>query len=396
MQYKRKANNYITTGVKRGYSVFKLKCSFCQKDFNFEFKLKRSSKIPCSHCKKKAYKLIYHSESKITLRKYLSKGFKKTFKDCKFRREHIVKRVYRQHEFPQMYLKNFCSTGSRIIWVYNKKNTTKQPRNIKNFSKRFFFYDQAIPQTIENMLASIEEEMAPYLSRIIESDKIFQPEESIGERQEKKELIIRFIITLYLRRKIIKKLIFNKYRNLESKEGNKINMYAMKFNSVYSNRDEQGRRIINELIQETHRKMIRATSSQEKMYKDYTINLLINRTNTPFITSDNPIIKRDGTKFKKTTIPSRIFLPISPIHCLLLAHPKKKCKSYEIEVKEEEVNKLNQWQYTYSNKYVISNLQNIEEIIKKYDITINNYPDIPLCLFRFVSNTSNRKYNFFL
>jgi len=396
MQYKQKANDYITSGVKRGYVVFDLKCSFCLKHFFFEFVHKRSSNISCSYCKKKAYQLIYHNESKITLRRYFSTGIKNEFEDVEFGKKNIDNYVIRQHEFPQMYLKNFCTKNSKKIWVYNKKEATIKDRNIQTFSRRLFLYDQAKPQTIENMLASIEDEMSPYLSKIIKSNKIFQPKESIKEKQDKKTLVIRFIISMYLRRKIIKKLIFKKYIDLESKEGNKINMFGMEFDGVYSKRDKHGRKIINELIQETHRKMIRVSISQEKMYKDYTIHLLINRTTTPFITSDNPIIKQGGIKFRIITIPSRIFLPISPYHCLLLAHPKEKCKSSEIEIEEKEVNNMNHWQYTNSNIYIISNRENIEEIITQFDITKNNYLEIPLCAFDFISQTSNTKYRFLI
>jgi hypothetical protein len=301
-----------------------------------------------------------------------------------------------QHEFPQMYLKNFSTNNSKKIWVYNKKEATIKDRNIETFSKRLFLYDQAKPQTIENMLWSIEDKMGPYLLKIISSNNIFKSKESIKDKQDKKNLVLRFIISMYLRRKIIKKLIFEKYKDLESKEGNKINIFGLEFDGVYSRRDKHGRKIINELIQETHRNIIRTSISQEKMYKDYTIHLLINRTTRPFITSDNPIIKQGGIKFREITIPSRIFLPISPNHYLLLAHPKEKCKSSEIEIKEKEVNNMNHWQYTNSNKYIISNHENIEEIIAQFDTTKNDYLEIPLCAFIFISQTSNTKYRFLI
>jgi len=142
--------------------------------------------------------------------------------------------------------------------------------------------------------------------------------------------------------------------------------------------------------------MIRGSISQEKMYKDYTFHLLINRTTTPFITSDNPIIRLGSAKFRDITIPSRIILPISSYHCLLLVHPKEKCKSSKIEIKEKEISKLNQWQYSKANKYIISNIRNIEEITSKFGTITTNYPDIPLCAFVFISKTSNTEYKFLI
>lgn len=168
------------------------------------------------------------------------------------------------------------------------------------------------------------------------------------------------------------------------------------FNSVYSKRDENGKKIINELVQETHRQMIRNTISQEKIYKNYSIHLLINRTTTPFITSDNPIIKQGGIKFKDTTISSKIFFPISPYHCLLLTHPKVKCSFSEVIIKKKDVIDLNNWQYISSNKYIITNYKDIKEIITQFGFTKKDYLEIPLCLFGFKSHDSETVYKFFI
>lgn len=396
MQFETKVNDYITSGVLRGCAVFKLTCSFCNKQFIFEFIRKRSTKIYCNHCKKLAYKLIYHNESGITVRRYLKKWTKMKFEDEIMKKKDIENYTKRQHEIPQMYLKNFCPFNSKIIYIYNKKDATIKERNIQTFSKKLFLYDEAKPQTIENMLASIEDEMAPYLSKIIKSKKIFQPKDSIKEKQDKKKLVIRFIISMYLRRKFIKKIIFKKYQDLKSKEEQKIIIFGMEFDGVYSKRDKDGRKIISELIQETHRQMIRNAISQEEIYKDYTFHLLINKTTTPFITSDNPIIKQDSIKFRDITIPSRFFLPISPYHCFLLSHPKEKYQSAVIEIGEKMVNNLNRGQFINSNKYIISNHQKIEDIITTFDSIIETFPEVPLCAFGLISQTSNAKYKFLI
>ena len=194
----------------------------------------------------------------------------------------------------------------------------------------------------------------------------------------------------------MKKLIFQNYRNLQSDEDKKINIFGIEFDDVYSKQDNQRRKIYNDLVQETHRNIIRASVSQEKLYKDYSIHLLINRTTNPLITSDNPIIKQGDVKFKDIIIPSRIFLPISPYHCILLAHTKEKRKPSEILLKDENVNIMNYWQYNNSNKYIISNRQNIKKILAKIENIKKKYPEIPLCAFIFRSNTSNKEYKFLI
>lgn len=73
----------------------------------------------------------------------------------------------------------------------------------------------------------------------------------------------------------------------------------MEFEGNFTKQDRNGRNIYNKVVQQTHRYVLRSTLSQEKMYKDYTIQLLINNTSRPFITSDNTIIKLNFQVLKK-------------------------------------------------------------------------------------------------
>lgn len=201
---------------------------------------------------------------------------------------------------------------------------------------------------------------------------------------------------MYLRRTIVKKIIYEKLKELESKEGRTIEIFDLKYEGNFIEQDAKGRRFYNKVVQQTHRNVIRSTILQEKMYKDYTIQLLINKTSKPFITSDNPIIKLNSIKYRGINIPSKFYCPISPFHCIMFSHPKVKSVSSEREIEEEEVYKLNKWQYIYSNEYLISNLPSIKEIIKEFDEIITDYPDIPLCAYILTSHTSNVDYNFFI
>ena len=175
MQNKYKVNDYISSGTRRGYPSFDLKCSFCRVNYFFEFVRKKSIDIFCSNCKKKAYRLLYHNDNSITIRRYFSTGKNIRFEDLKFGKKDIDNYSKRQHEIPKMYLKNFCTKNSKKIWVFNKKKATITDRNIQTFSRKLFLYDKEPPQTIELMLKSIEDEMSRYLQNIIKSNKIYHP-----------------------------------------------------------------------------------------------------------------------------------------------------------------------------------------------------------------------------
>ena len=71
IHYKMVINEYITTGLVMGYSVFYLKC-ICNNIIPFKFLYKRSSSIYCDRCNRLAYKLIYHNKFEITIRRYFN------------------------------------------------------------------------------------------------------------------------------------------------------------------------------------------------------------------------------------------------------------------------------------------------------------------------------------
>ena len=160
--------------------------------------------------------------------------------------------------------------------------------------------------------------------------------------------------------------------------------------------DENGRKIYNNLVQHIHRLLIRAAFNQEKLYNDYRIQLLINKSSIPFITSDNPVIKINGIKRNNLTIPSKIYFPISLKHYLLFTHPDVNHISIEEHLKESEVHRLNYWQYLCSTKFIISNLHSIREYIKKFIEVPISFINISLCFFGFKSNFSNQELSLFI
>ncbi len=387
-------NEYISTGLVMGYSVFYLKC-ICNNIILFKFLHKRSSSIYCDRCNRLAYKLIYHNKFKITIRRYFNDKYKDY--DLKNDTENRFKtRVKGQHELSQMYLKNFCVVNTDNIFVYNKKVDNVKRRNIQSFSRKPFLYDKEAPQLAEQFLSLIENDTSPYLSEIITNNKIFNTGDSTEVKDYKRTLLLRFMILLHLRRRSVKKFIYDKLLQFDSEDHENLIFDNIKFENEFKMRDDNGRKTYNNLVQHFHRLLMRAAISQEQYYDDYRIKLLINKSSTPFITSDNPVIKIDSIERKGISIPSKIYFPISLNHYILLIHPNENQSSIKKQLNEKEVHKLNYWQYSCSNKYVISNLQNIKKYIKKISEVRITFLNLPLCFFGFRLNNSNHKFSLFI
>ncbi|MHA1285286.1 MAG: DUF4238 domain-containing protein [Promethearchaeota archaeon] len=387
-------DEYITTGLVMGDVVFFLKCK-CNNVIRFKFLKKRSELIYCDKCNRLAFKLIYHNESEITIRMY----FNNTYKDYELKNDtknHFITKVIGQHEFSKMYLKNFCVSNTNNIFVYNKKLDSVERRNIKSFTKTPFLYDKEIPQLTEAFLSLIENEISPYFSEIIKSNKLFNPQDSPEMKDYKKTLLFRFIILLHLRRRFVKKLIFDKLVQLKSMVSGKLIFENIEFEQKFKMKDSNGIETYNELVQLLHKRLIRAITSQEHLYRDYKMKLLINNTSIPFVISDNPIIKIDGIERKNLLIPSKIYFPLSIKHYILLIHPDKYQGSIKVKLNEKEINKLNYWQYSCSKEYIISNLQNIKEYIKKISKIRLKFHNLPLCFFGFKPINSNQELSLFI
>ena len=203
IHYKTVINEYITTGIVMGYSVFYLKC-ICNNIISFHFLYKRSSSIYCDKCNRLAYDLIYNNKFEIIIRRY----FDDSFEDYPLKnnaRNRLKTRVKEQHELSKMYLKNFCLLSSKKIFVYNKRHDSSKDHNIQSFSRRPFLYDKEPPQLTEEYFSLIENDTSPYLSMVIKNNKIFSPGDSPESKDYKRTLLLRFMILIHLRRRAIKK-----------------------------------------------------------------------------------------------------------------------------------------------------------------------------------------------
>jgi len=393
--YKTVVNDFITSGIVQGYPVFYLKCT-CKNIIKFDFLKYESYSIYCDKCKRLSYELIYHNKSEITIRRFFNKKYEDVdlSDDAKNRLTNIVTG---QHELSKMYLKNFCISNRNSIFVYRKETDNVEIRNIQTFSKEPFLYDKEAPQLAEQFLALIENDTSLYLTQIITKNQVFNAGESVEEKNEKKTLLLRFLVLLHLRRRSVKKLIYDKLVQFKLETRDNLILKDLKdiiFKEKFKTKDDDGQITYNEMVQHLHRKFMNATRNQEKLYENYKIKLLINESHIPLITSDNPIIRLDGVKKKNLLIPSKIYFPISPNHCILFIHPDENLNSIKRHLKKKKVRTLNYWQFTNASEFVISNIREIKENLIGFDIDpINN---IPLCFFGFKSNISNNELPIFI
>lgn len=93
--------------------------------------------------------------------------------------------------------------------------------------------------------------------------------------------------------------------------------------------------------------------------KSYTITFLVSECDTPFITSDNPSFSCtvDGKKY--------CFMPITPNILINVVMDKEKKDKYRIEriTDKRKVKELNKIIYDNAQQYIISNIDNIKNLI---------------------------------
>ncbi len=218
-----------------------------------------------------------------------------------------MKTLRSQHYVPKFYLKNFSFQHDRksiSIWVIEPPKYVERG-SIANQACRNYFYGQ--DNNIEDALSQIESHVAPIIRAAIENHQI-PPRES-----ELHLTLLAFLISLSLR---------TKYQADEVNEsGDKLFKTAYKYHPALKDN-------INRFYIATDGAPLLALHSLEPALKlsfDLSYKLLLNNTATPFITSDNPVIKHNQYFFEDTQMGHlgfastglQLLLPLSPFACLI-------------------------------------------------------------------------------
>lgn len=287
-------------------------------------------------------------------------------------------KVKKQHYVPRVYLKHFCERN-KTINVFDKNRLEKFKANINDIACKNYFYDidsdiAEDEQFFEKKLAEFEslpEQEIVNLFKKLDEHILKMNNKSLFKREfkfsakTKKYLAIFFLIQHFrtiIVRKTISQITEQVYNKIEEITGRKPN-FEIDNNEVKKSH-------IQLIFQDLY-PLVRYLLQQQWF-------ILINNTERPFYTSDNPTIldrefcTKDNRGKGIISYGMNFYLPLSPKHQLLIVEKnfyenefiKRKCKLPTIIPIAEQVviytNDL-QLQHSYQQIYASSSKYFFEE-----------------------------------
>lgn len=274
-----------------------------------------------------------------------------------------------QHYLPKFYLRHFSYNGNKKeigIYNYRKKFYFKNAPLRTQGSKAFFYGEDG---KIENALSEIERILAKEIHEIVKSRKVPQ-HNSDGHR-----ILLQFVALTFLRNPIA----IGRIRDSVKAVNGKILEMAPK---------TKAESLIPEVA---HEKAIALSLSCVNeivnIISDLDYKILLNNTNTKFISSDLPVVrynqfleykKWDHGRIGYASRGLQIFIPLSPELVLMFFDNKiykvgdKKHKILEIK-NEKDIDKLNQLQYLNSSETLFFNENTTKFYIEKLIYNSSKY-----------------------
>jgi hypothetical protein len=233
--------------------------------------------------------------------------------------------VKNQHYVPQSYLKHFAIKNEERIYVYDKTTKKSFSSSIRNISAEKYFYDLpeeaeklGFPvQYFEKLFSGIEGNFASTHKNLIEN---LENNNFTGFSDEEKEFISNFVIIQFLRTKQDRIVLndsalqfYREYLYSLTEKNFPIKEYPKEIYPEISMKDENEN--IYQLV------MIERSLNDPNLknnLKKYIWIILKNETETPFISSDNPLVnyihKKNPAKPETGMflLSNELFLPLSP------------------------------------------------------------------------------------
>jgi hypothetical protein len=273
-----------------------------------------------------------------------------------------------QHYVPKFYLRNFSYLNNKKqIGIYNIENSFFFPTSkLKTQGSKNFFYGQ--DGVIEENLSTIEVYLAKSINTIISNSKL--PE----KKSENYLSLQSFAVLTDLRSPVSVRAMNQMYSAMES-ELNKLDPNFLKGNPIPTRNDED---IIGNLLS--------MTSEVVEMINDLKIKLLINDTETSFISSDFPVVKYNQFLEGKTSTSNtgygirglQIIFPINDKLSIILFDSSiykvgNKRDNYLVIKNEKDIDSLNLLQFVnclstiyFNEKVSKSYIQKLHEKSKKF------------------------------
>lgn len=260
-----------------------------------------------------------------------------------------------QHYVPRLYLKNFVIKPKKhSVYCYDKTKSKAFVTSTKNIACENYFYDtsSAEEQRIENALNVVESSFDPIYKKMLTSEDL----KSLTSIE--KQTIAFFVMTQELRTREHRELMKDMWKQAKER------LYIEKLTDEFKERygiDTWGTEDGTKVLQLS---MFKNIPYYAEILLQMKWILLINRTPTPFWTSDHPINRFNPIDMKpygNLGLLSRgiqIHFPLSPKIVLSFSDPSTYGFFGEnIEVKDiQNVIFENSLQVTHSTRYIFSKI----------------------------------------
>lgn len=233
-------------------------------------------------------------------------------------------KVQNQHYVPVFYLRNFLSNENKI-WVYDKAENKEYPTtNLSNIANERYFYDleeldisSGEEQYLENRLSKTEDIIAPVLQALIDhlNKGTFLAIDPATRETLCWHLVIQILRTREQREHVGQLVTSLREELIKRGWADEDTLEKYGLNESISSKKHH----INFLLSE------RTRTALYNALSDHIWIIYENNTNTPFYTSDNPIVKQAHLKdpvFSMSGYASEgveICLPLTPKFVLTLA-----------------------------------------------------------------------------
>lgn len=279
-----------------------------------------------------------------------------------------------QHYVPKFILENFSNQHNTFVMYQRCNNNFHDSIPYKNQCQKDYFYGK--DQKIENLFSSFENLTANIVKSVIEPES-FRSIQSIFDYN----IIQVFIVSQYLRTKGMlsrRKRAINQYEK-------KIKNIVHQFHNVYNHSETDDEALRRISPQRTNEKIISenvyAAFKFIEEYSDLVVLILDNKTIINFIISDDPVIEdnyySNYNSYGLGSFGVLFLYPISPRRALLLVDAKAYFDSsnildYIVIDKEEDILKINTWQFAKSELLYSFDRKSLEETIQRSLLYIKN------------------------
>ena len=301
----------------------------------------------------------------------------------------------KQHYVPRVYLKYFCERN-KTINVFDKNQVEKFKANINDIACKNYFYDvdsniSEDEQIFEKKLSEFESLYEQELKNLFENldkfvlkmDKNFLFKQDFNLSDKTKEYLAIFFLIQHFRTIIVRKTLAQiseqLYKKLEEFTGTKP--------SFEINDNE---------IKKSHIKLIFGKLKPLALYlQNQQWFILVNNTERPFYTSDNPAIldrefcSKDGRGKGIISYGMNFYLPLNPKYQLLIVEKSFYEKEFiKIRHKVPTVHKISEQSVIYANDLQLQNsYQQIYSNTNKYFFEEKDF-----CIENNINGNPNRPF----